>query len=130
MSKGIIVIISIVVISLGALIWLNNTSRPTAPALTFDTVQRDVAGGGKLYDVRTNEEFTASHFKNATNWPVTDMAAGKLPDIAKETRLYVYCRSGNRSSQATTLLKKAGFTNVIDLGGLAKVESIGGTLIK
>jgi rhodanese-related sulfurtransferase len=42
----------------------------------------------------------------------------------------VYCRSGNRSSQAATMLKAAGFTNVTDLGGLSAVEKIDGKLVQ
>ena len=57
------------------------------------------------------------------------MQAGKLPDVAKDTKIYVYCHSGNRSGQATTILKNAGYTNVIDLHGLADVQTIGGKII-
>ena len=94
----------------------------------FAVIQSKIKDGAQLLDVRTAEEFDSGHFAGAINLDVEDIIAGKLPDAAKHTQLYVYCRSGNRSAQAVSLLKQAGFTNITDLGGLADVESIGGTL--
>ena len=94
----------------------------------FAVIQSKIKDGAQLLDVRTAEEFDSGHFAGAINLDVEDIIAGKLPDAAKDTQLYVYCRSGNRSAQAVSLLKQAGFTNITDLGGLADVESIGGTL--
>jgi rhodanese-related sulfurtransferase len=39
-----------------------------------------------------------------------------IPD--KDTKLFVYCRSGNRSKTASELLIKLGYTNVYDMGGI------------
>ena len=94
----------------------------------FAVIQSKIKDGAQLLDVRTAEEFDSGHFAGAINLDVEDIIAGKLPDAAKDAQLYVYCRSGNRSAQAVSLLKQAGFTNITDLGGLADVESIGGTL--
>lgn len=79
----------------------------------------------KIYDVRTAEEFTASHIANATLFPVTDMQAGKFPDIAKDTPIALYCRTGHRAGQALELMKQAGFTNVQSLGGLSDLKKFG-----
>ena len=94
----------------------------------FAVIQSKIKDGAQLLDVRTVEEFDSGHFAGAINLDVEDIIAGKLPDAAKDAQLYVYCRSGNRSAQAVSLLKQAGFTNITDLGGLTDVESIGGTL--
>ena len=94
----------------------------------FAVIQSKIKDGAQLLDVRTAEEFDSGHFAGAINLDVEDIIAGKLPDAAKDAQLYVYCRSGNRSAQAVSLLKQAGFTNITDLGGLTDVESIGGTL--
>lgn len=96
----------------------------------FAVIQSKIKDGAQLLDVRTAEEFDYGHFAGAINLDVEDIIAGKLPDAAKDTQLYVYCRSGNRSAQAVSLLKQAGFTNITDLGGLSDVESIGGTLVR
>ena len=107
----------------------SSQSNTEGAKLDFTTVQAEVDSGAKLYDVRTKEEYASGHFKNAINWDVQDIQDGKLPDISKDTKIYVYCRSGNRSSQAAALLKDAGYVNVIDLGGLTDVQAIGGTLV-
>jgi rhodanese-related sulfurtransferase len=97
--------------------------------LRFSAISREVsAGSAVLLDVRTAEEFSAGHFVGATNHSLQTMQAGTYPDVAKDKKIYVYCHSGNRSGQATTLLKSAGYTNITDLHGLSDVEAIGGKL--
>lgn len=129
--KKVIIWTVIAVAIVGSLVWFGNTKQQDSPepALTFATIQKDTAAGAKLYDVRTLEEYNAGHFDKATLWPVEDMEAGKLPDVPKDTKLYVYCRSGNRSSQAAAILKDAGYTNIVDLGGLPDVQEIGGVFV-
>ena len=91
-------------------------------------INQAVADGALLLDVRTKKEFTESHFAGATNLPVDDIRSGNLPNGDKSRTIYVYCRSGNRSAQAKGLLERAGFTNVVDLGGLDDVKKMGGVL--
>ena len=115
----------------GGLIWLGSANQGTSTSqnLTFAVVQQDTTSGAKLYDVRTAEEYAAGHFEQAINWSLQDIEAGKLPDVPKDSKIFLYCRSGNRSSQAAVILKDAGYTNIVDLGGLPDVQSIGGTLV-
>jgi rhodanese-related sulfurtransferase len=123
-------IIILIVGAFASLLWLTRGNETaSAPSLTFAAVQSDVKNGARLYDVRTADEYKTGHFVGALNWSLIDMQAAKLPDVAKSTKLYVYCHSGNRSSQAAAILTGAGYTNVTDLHGLADVESIGGKLI-
>lgn len=105
-------------------------SDTTPPASSFSSVQSDIKVGAKLYDVRTPAEYRAGHIENATNLPLGSIQAGALASVPKGQKIYVYCQSGNRSSQATALLKQAGITNVIDLGGIRDVQSSGGKLIQ
>lgn len=128
--KKVVIWVGVIVAMFGGLIWFSQSNKKdAAPSTTFATITQDVKNGAKLYDVRTADEYKAGHFAGATNWSLQDMQAGKLPDVAKDTKIYVYCHSGNRSGQATTILKNAGYTNVIDLHGLADVQTIGGKLI-
>ena len=129
--KNLIIWTVIAVGIVGGLVWFGNTKQQDSPepALTFATIQKDTATVAKLYDVRTSEEYNAGHFDKAILWPVEDMEKGKLPDVPKDTKLYVYCRSGNRSSQAAAILKDAGYTNIADLGGLPDVQEIGGVFV-
>lgn len=75
-----------------------------------------------LLDVRTAAEYNDFHFDKATNLDLEDIKRGELPVVDKNTKIYVYCRSGARAAQATALLKEAGFSNVENLGGVDDVR--------
>ena len=72
-----------------------------------------------LLDVRTIEEYNDGHIPgaiNIANESIRTDEIAELPDI--EQRIYVYCRSGNRSKQAAKKLVKLGYTNIIEIGGI------------
>lgn len=129
MNKVLIATIALIVIVVGV-VAISSKDQPSSQSGSgsFSMVQTDVKAGAKLYDVRTSQEFAAGHFANAENWSLQDMQAEKFPSVDKATKMYVYCQSGNRSAQATILLKKAGYTNVTDLGGLQDIQKSGGKL--
>jgi phage shock protein E len=72
-------------------------------------------------DVRTPEEFAAGHYPGAINHDVSLIIDGNMPDIAKDAEIKIYCRSGARAGVAQTLLEQAGFTNVMNVGGLSNI---------
>lgn len=83
-----------------------------------------------IIDVRTPEEFAEGHLDGATNLDLNggqfqEAIAGLDPDV----NYLVYCRSGNRSGQATALLRDAGFENVVDLGSMEAASSETGVQI-
>jgi phage shock protein E len=94
--------------------------------LSWGQINTDLDSGSVLLDVRTNEEYSQGRIEKATLLPLASIQEGSVPDQDKLKPLYVYCRSGNRSAQAKVLLVKAGFTNVIDLGGMSDVIALGG----
>lgn len=96
----------------------------------FAGIEAAVEQGAVLLDVRTKAEFMSGHAPLATNLDVQDIAKGSLPNVDKNTTVYVYCRSGNRSAQAKRLLENAGFTKVQDLGGLSDVQRLGASLVQ
>lgn len=69
-----------------------------------------------LLDVRTPGEFKEGHLPEATLIPVQSLSAdlGKIASY-KETPIYVYCRSGNRSTVAAKILIDNGFKKVYNL---------------
>ena len=72
-----------------------------------------------LLDVRTPEEFADGHIPGALNIPnesIGENDIAELPD--KEQRIYVYCRSGNRSKKASEALVALEYTNVYEFGGI------------
>jgi phage shock protein E len=81
-------------------------------------IQQMIDAGAKIVDVRTPEEFNEEAFPNAVNIPVDEMA-GRLNEFGeKDKPLIVYCASGARSAYAARVLKNAGYTNVVNAGGL------------
>lgn len=75
-------------------------------------------GNMQLIDVRTEEEYEVSHLKNAQNICVTSGDfKEKVASLDKMKPVYVYCRSGKRSSKAAMILIEMGFTKVYDLQG-------------
>ena len=72
-----------------------------------------------ILDVRTIEEYNDGHIPGAIcipNETIDENVVSKLPD--KEQLILIYCRSGNRSKQAAQKLKKIGYTNLIEFGGI------------
>lgn len=66
--------------------------------ISFEMVKTDVEAGAKFYDVRSEEEHETENFGITENLPITDLQAGKLPDVPKDTKIYVHCLKGIRSA--------------------------------
>lgn len=71
-------------------------------------------GQAKLVDVRSPGEFASGHAKGAMNIPVQEIVSKSVLLGDKSRAVIVYCRSGNRSAQAASILKQQGFMDVID----------------
>ena len=73
---------------------------------------------GVLLDVRDPEEYIAGHIPGAINIPRDDIekAENVIPD--KSTPIFAYCYSGRRSDSAVISLKKMGYQNVRNIGGI------------
>ena len=79
----------------------------------------DTTNGYILLDTRTREEYDQSHIPGALLIPHTEIAQRaeeELPD--KDQVILVYCRSGNRSKQASEVLVELGYTNIKEFGGI------------
>ena len=73
--------------------------------------------GALLLDVRTPEEYREGHIPQSRNLPSLEAVGVLAPE--KDTPLFVYCLSGARSSQAVGALRRMGYTNVKNIGGIA-----------
>lgn len=72
-----------------------------------------------ILDARTQAEYDEGHIPGAILIPhdtVATAAEDALPD--KDQLILVYCRSGNRSKQASQALVDLGYTNVVEFGGI------------
>lgn len=79
---------------------------------------------GILLDVRHTDEFSSGHIDGSINIPLEE-----IEDIIKvildfETPLFVYCRSGVRSTKATEVLYNIGYKNVKNIGGILDYKGI------
>ena len=83
----------------------------------FELTQ-DGAGEVVILDIRTPEEFAAGHIAGSVmiDFYSPDFRA-QLDGLDKEAAYLVYCRSGNRSSQAIPVFEDLGFTTVSELDG-------------
>lgn len=72
-----------------------------------------------ILDVRTAEEFKDRHIPGAINIPNETIGTEEIPELPdKEQLILVYCRSGNRSKQASEKLATLGYTNIVEFGGI------------
>lgn len=78
-------------------------------------------------DVRSTSEFNTGHIDGAVHLPhfqVAEQASILL--LNKDDEILVYCRSGNRAGKALTMLKKLGYNQVKNIGGLGDAEKLKG----
>lgn len=98
-----------------------NEGLPSDPVLISPNQYMDDFGlnseGHLLIDVRTPQEFDSGHIPGAININVEELAS-RLAEIPDDEPIVVYCRSGNRSSQAARILDGAGYQGIYDLGGI------------
>jgi len=76
--------------------------------------------GYVIVDVRSKDEYDTEHIPGAIlipNESIGTQAPPELPD--KDQVILVYCRSGNRSRQASDKLAYMGYTNVLEFGGIS-----------
>ena len=79
----------------------------------------ETEGDYMILDVRRADEFADGHIPgaiNVANEDIQDVEPAELPD--KNQTIYVYCRSGNRSKQASKKLAELGYTNIKEFGGI------------
>ena len=68
------------------------------------------APGAVLLDVRTSEEYAAGHLPGSRNLPLHLLDTPGIPLPSADTPVFLYCRSGARSGQATAWMKAHGLS--------------------
>ena len=86
--------------------------------LTAKEIHEIKSGRAFLVDVRSEEELAEQSCPIAIHWDVRQMSQGRFPKIPREKPVFVFCRAGNRSSIAQSMLLAHGFTDVRNLGGI------------
>ncbi len=88
-------------------------NRRTPPAVVAEKLK----AGATVVDVRTEGEFRAGAYRGAINVPLRALS-GRLDRIPRNRPVVVYCASGSRSATAARILKRAGYADVSNGGGL------------
>ena len=66
-------------------------------------------------DVREQDEWDAGHIEGAVFAPLSEMLEGRYPEFPKDKTLVVYCRSGQRSQSAISILHAKGYQDCINM---------------
>lgn len=93
------------------------SSTGAAVNMSVDEFAGKIAEPGVvLVDVRTPGEFMSGHIEGAIN---IDFESGnfenEISKLDKNVEYAIYCRSGNRSGQAASIMHEAGFHKVFNL---------------
>jgi phage shock protein E len=119
-------------VALSAVGCSKSESPPPAPAPASSAkdpaaARKKIATGATVIDVRTTDEYADDHLPNATNIPVQELST-RLADVDKLVHgdksrpIVVYCASGGRAGKAKAMLDAAGYTNVVNGGGLDDLQ--------
>ena len=109
-----------------ATLFLVGCAAPTEREVSYRQITMDEAvammeeeEGYIILDVRTAAEFDEKHIPGAINIPNETIGTDAIPELPdKDQLILIYCRSGNRSKQASEKLVKLGYTNVGEFGGI------------
>lgn len=90
-------------------------------SITMEEAKDIFAKGGDyiILDVRRADEYAEGHIPgsiNVANESIGSDMPKELPD--RNQVIYVYCRSGRRSKEASSKLAAMGYTNIIEFGGI------------
>lgn len=99
----------------------NNTSHPDPKFKNLDgrsfKAEYQASKGGVMLDVRTGMEYRSGALPKAQNVDFMSSAfAREVAGLDKSKTYFLYCRSGNRSGQACSVMHRMGF-DVRNLNG-------------
>jgi phage shock protein E len=81
-----------------------------------------MAAGAVIVDVRTTQEFSGGHIKNAVNIPVDNLRNNLSKLKNKNQPIITCCASGIRSGMAKSILKANGYTDVHNGGSWLSLQ--------
>jgi NADPH-dependent 2,4-dienoyl-CoA reductase/sulfur reductase-like enzyme len=84
--------------------------------VNVDLVRGLVEHNAYIIDVRERGEYANGHIKNAINIPLSELR-DRINEIPKDKPIYLHCRTGQRSYNATLALQNLGFNNVYNITG-------------
>lgn len=94
------------------------------PQVELDALPQDAA----LLDVREQDEWDSGHAEGATHIPLSEIPQ-RLHDLPEADEIYVVCRSGGRSLQATKWLNAQGISAINVAGGMKRWQAAGRPIV-
>lgn len=97
--------------------------KKSSDLMKGETLLEEQKKGATVIDVRVADQYKEGHIKDAINLPLETIEkdiASKVPK--KDTKIVLYCNTGNRSGQALEKLKKLGYTNVSNAQGVKQYK--------
>jgi phage shock protein E len=91
--------------------------------MSSSSILEKIRAGARIVDVRTPAEYAEGAYPKAVNIPLAVLAARMSELEPKNAAIVLYCASGARSAQAARLLRQAGFTDLVNAGGLDDMPS-------
>jgi rhodanese-related sulfurtransferase len=88
----------------------------TQTEIPVETLHERLRGGIQILDVRRESEWETGHIDGAVWWPLDNFKVAP-PEIDRSAPVAVHCKGGYRSMIACSLLRRAGFANVINVTG-------------
>lgn len=111
-----IVAAAVVAVAAGVMIVRGTASAEALTTIDVATLHEAMNDEVTLIDVREPYEYDGGHVPGALSMPLGQVAA-LAAELPKDQPLYVICRSGNRSLQASEALVEAGFQDVRNVDG-------------
>lgn len=134
MKKILILLLVVIVVFVGYQYLPSDTTEIVVDELSVDVseINKEVlAGTAVLLDVRTELELEEDGYApNSIHFDVVKIDEGELPDISKDKKIYVYCKSGGRAGRAEEILESNGWKDVVNIGGLVDWEAAGGEVVR
>ncbi len=98
--------------------------------LTMEEAQKQLEMSKEIFvlDVRTRNEYESGHIPDSIHLPLHLLPVSLEQYVKdKQAKVFVYCRSGNRSQQACAFMMRQGYTDVTNIGGIISWQ---GSVIK
>ncbi|MPW24451.1 rhodanese-like domain-containing protein [Alkalibaculum sp. M08DMB] len=97
-----------------------NNFNSKAPSISMEMAKNNLSNDTSIYliDVRTPTEYIQGHIPNSINIPLDTAFNIESIVVDKNSKIYVYCQSGNRSNKASKIYRDLGYINTTNIGGI------------